>query len=185
MTSRAAGDFLQVNSTSVRNWVERGHLKGFRTPGGHLRVRAADLVSFMHSLQMPIPTELENIAYQRRLLVVDDDARYLKSLGRLLKPYAHLLEVRMENNGIDALLAVGTFRPDLVLLDISMPGIDGIEVCERLAQNAEIENIEVYILSGNLDDEVRRRAKAVGVKACFEKPTPVPEIVAAMGVVHE
>ncbi len=73
LTSHQVGALLQVNPSSVKKWVNEGRIAAFRTPGGHRRIRAADLVEFLDVHKMPIPRPLAN-ASKRRLLVVDDNS---------------------------------------------------------------------------------------------------------------
>lgn len=58
LTTYQCAALLQCNPTSVNNWLEQGHMQGFKTPGGHRRVRAGDLVAFMMQRGMQIPDEL-------------------------------------------------------------------------------------------------------------------------------
>src|SRR5688500_1016142 len=75
LTSKDAAVYLQVDPTSVHNWAAQGQLKAFKTPGAHLRIRAADLVAFMNQLGMATPPELEAAVHRPRILIVDDDKR--------------------------------------------------------------------------------------------------------------
>src|SRR5688572_1146154 len=106
LTSHQVGTLIQVNPTSVNKWIEDGLIPAFRTPGGHRRVRAIDLISFLDAHKMPVPRELSGLA-RRRLLLVDDDTKLLKSIQRSLKKYAERLDVLTVENGIDALVQVG------------------------------------------------------------------------------
>src|SRR6476620_4737422 len=119
LTSYQVGALLQVNPSSVNKWVKDGRIPAFRTPGGHRRIRAGDLVAFLNEHKMPVPASLTQ-ASRRRLLIVDDDQRQLESLQRALKPYADRVELQMVGNGVDALVQVGSFKPHLVVLDVYM-----------------------------------------------------------------
>src|SRR6478609_2660547 len=110
LTSSEVGDLLQVNPSSVKKWVNDGRIAAFRTPGGHRRIRAADLVEFLDVHKMPIPRSLAG-ATKKRLLIVDDNLQHLKALERLLKPHLARLQVSLTSNGIDALVLVGSFKP--------------------------------------------------------------------------
>ena len=142
LTSYQVGSLLQVNPSSVNKWVKDGRIPAFRTPGGHRRIRAADLVAILQEHSMPVPQSLHNAA-KKRLLIVDDDPKQLSALKRLFKAYRERLEVRYASNGIDALVQVGAFQPQMVLLDVYMSELDGIEVCRRLKTNPETESMSV------------------------------------------
>lgn len=179
LTSSEVGDLLQVNPSSVKKWVDDGLLVAFRTPGGHRRIRAVDLVSFLVRHEMPIPADLQDAA-KKRLLIVDDEVDQLKSLSRSLKRYADRVEVRTTSNGIDALVLVGSFHPHAVLLDVYMPGIDGLEVCRRLKKNPATKDIAVYVVSGAFTSSLEQKALAAGAVKCLAKPIDVRELVSLM-----
>ncbi len=176
LTSSEVGALLQVTSGSVKKWVDEGRLVAFRTPGGHRRVRVSDLLQFLDVHQMPVPRVLESTA-RRRLLIVDDDPMQLKALARAFKRHADRVDVLTASNGIDALVHVGSFRPHFVLLDIVMPGIDGLEVCRRLKQNPETNGIGVIVVSGHLTALMSRKALDAGALRCLEKPINLGEVM--------
>jgi excisionase family DNA binding protein len=181
LTSHEVGALLQVDPTSVAKWVDQGRIAAFRTPGGHRRIRAADLVEFLESHQMPVPGELRRVL-RRRLLIVDDKEPQLRALGRLLKPYRDKIDVALVDNGIDALVQVGAFKPHLVVLDVFMPEVDGLDVCRRLKANPETEGIDVIIASAQLTADVRDRALAAGARVCLAKPINLTTVLEALGV---
>jgi excisionase family DNA binding protein len=175
LTSHQVGALLQVNPSSVKKWVDEGRIAAFRTPGGHRRIRVADLLDFMHQRAIPIPPSLA-AASRRRLLVFDGDVVHLRALERRLKPYRARLQVELTENGIDALVMVGSFKPDLFVLDVYMPDIDGIEVCRRLKLKSETKRIGVIVASAHLSKGVKENALAAGALLCVTKPID-PELL--------
>lgn len=181
LTSYQVGALLQVNPSSVNKWVKDGRIPAFRTPGGHRRIRAGDLVAFLNEHKMPIPTSLAQ-ASRRRLLIVDDDQKQLDSLQRLLKPYADRMDVLFVNNGVDALVQVGSFKPHLVVLDVFMPNIDGLEVCRRLKAGGETQGIQVMVATGELTPDVEKKAADAGAKRCLHKPIDLNVVLGELGI---
>jgi excisionase family DNA binding protein len=179
LTSSEVGGLLQVNPSSVKKWVDDGLLLAFRTPGGHRRIRAADLVAFLVRHEMPIPVDLLD-ASKKRLLIVDDEVDQLKALSRSLKRFADKVEVVTTSNGIDALISVGSFHPHAVLLDVYMPGIDGLEVCRRLKKNPVTKDVQVYVVSGSFTSSLEQKALEAGAAKCLSKPLDVRTIVGLM-----
>src|SRR4051812_42249742 len=114
LTSHQVAELLQVSPSTVLSWVNQGLLPAFRTPGGHRRIHAGELVDFLRSHGMPVPSPLQA---RRRVLAIDDEPAFLRSLRRQLARAAPGLEVEVAEGPIDGLLKVGTFRPDVVLLD--------------------------------------------------------------------
>lgn len=181
LTSAEVGALLQVNPSSVKNWVNEGRITAFRTPGGHRRIRAADLVAFLQLHQMPIPKGLTS-AGRRRLLVVDDDAQHLKALSRSFRRHADRVELVNASNGIDALVLVGSFKPHLILLDVLMPELDGLDVCRRLKANPETSAIGVVLVSGHMSAAVEETALLAGVRRCMRKPVDLDVVLTELGV---
>jgi excisionase family DNA binding protein len=181
LTSHEVGDLIQVNPTSVNKWVADGLIPAFRTPGGHRRIRAVDLVTFLDAHKMPIPRDIEGIA-KRRALIVDDDSKLLKAFERSLKKYAQRISVQTTTNGIDALVAVGAFKPHLIVLDVFMPEIDGLEVCRRLKANPETANITVLMTSAQLKADLEKKAKDVGATRYVQKPIDTSLILDLLGL---
>ena len=180
LTSHEVGLLLQVNPSSVNKWVNEGRIPAFRTPGGHRRIRVADLVLFLNEHKMPVPAVLEAAA-KKRVLFVDDNAKHLDAIKRLLKKHASRIEASYETNGIDALLQMGAFKPNVVVLDVFMPGFDGLEVCRRIKQSPEFKGVDVIIASGQLTPEIEKKAAAAGARACLDKPLDIESLLASIG----
>jgi excisionase family DNA binding protein len=172
LTSYQVGAILQVNPSSVNKWVKDGRIPAFRTPGGHRRIRAADLVSFLNNHHMPIPRVLAG-ASKRRLLIVDDDAKQLEAMGRLFKPHADRVDLALVDNGVDALVQFGSIKPHVAVLDIFMPLVDGLEVCRRLKKNPDTTNTRIILATGELTPEIEKKASDAGADMCLCKPLDV------------
>ena len=184
LTSHEVGDLLQVNPSSVKKWVNEGRIAAFRTPGGHRRIRVADLVDFLHRHAMPIPRPLAAVS-KRRLLIVDDDLMHLRALERRLKPYGARVQVEVTQNGIDALLMVGSFKPDLIVLDVYMPELDGIEVCRRLKLRPDTRHIGVIVNSAHLTRSVEENALTAGAVVCVAKPVDLKVLLEHLGLLQQ
>lgn len=181
LTSHQAGSLIQVNPSSINKWVKEGRIPAFRTPGGHRRIRAGDLVAFLTTHNMPVPRTLSP-ASRQRLLIVDDDAKQLASLERVLKPYANRIDVALCNNGIEALVKVGSFRPHMIVLDVYMPHLDGLEVCRKLRANPETESIDVIMATAQLTPELEKKAQEAGARRVTSKPLHVDLLLADLGI---
>ena len=106
---------------------------------------------------------------RRRILVVDDNEAIARSLARLLER-AHGQDVRVAHDGPSALELAWEFRPEVVLLDIGMPGMDGCEVARRLRQHPEFASTFVVALTGWGQESDRRRSQEAGIDRHVVKP---------------
>jgi CheY-like chemotaxis protein len=104
----------------------------------------------------------------RRILVVDDNVDAAESIAMLLGMQGH--EVRSVHSAEDALDVVPNFKPDVVLLDIGLPGMDGYEVARRLRSDQAIERLRLVAVTGYGQQEDRDRARAAGFDEHLVKP---------------
>ncbi len=107
----------------------------------------------------------------RRILVVDDNRDAAESLGMLLRLLG--AEVQIAYNGPEALAALDGFRPDVVLLDIGMPGMDGYEVARQIRERPELHGVMLIALTGWGQEEARRRSRMAGFDYHLIKPADV------------
>jgi CheY-like chemotaxis protein len=104
----------------------------------------------------------------RRVLVVEDNLDAVHSLAVLLKNEGHIVEFAI--NGYVALDIARQFRPDIVLLDIGLPGLDGFEVCSRLKSEPALKHIRVVAVTAYNTEEDRVRSRAAGCDLHVAKP---------------
>jgi DNA-binding response OmpR family regulator len=103
-----------------------------------------------------------------RILIVDDDPVIVRLLQINFRLEGY--EVDTASRGEEALERVRENRPDVVVLDVMMPGIDGWEVCRQLKENPAVRHVPVIFLSARAQDEDRQRGYALGVDEYVTKP---------------
>ena len=162
-----------VNPTTVQNWVKGKKLRAFQTPGGHRRIRREDLIAFLKEFGMPIPKELSQDIPS--VMIVDDEAEIIEMLESLVKSGDHEVNVTRAQNGVEALLMIGESKPDLLILDIMMPGMNGYEVCKKLKSSTNTQNIKIVAISGDHNPAVKERILSSGADLFFAKPLEVVE----------
>src|SRR6476660_8484927 len=124
-TTHEVSRLLHVNPRSVINWIEQSLLPSYRTPGGHRRIRRDDLLAFLRKHQIPTPESL--LEGTLSVLVVDDEHEIVDMVKSFLLRLGGY-DVATASDGISALLEVGRVKPDLLILDILIPDVDGMEV---------------------------------------------------------
>lgn len=113
------------------------------------------------------------------VLVVDDSPVFRRGMGRAVQVHAGLELIGEADGGEAALEAIERLRPDVVLLDLRMPDLDGFAVLERLREAAPPLSCRVLVVSASLDEETERAALAVGAAGCVSKNSPRAAICAA------
>ncbi|RJR38611.1 MAG: response regulator [Desulfobacteraceae bacterium] len=185
MTVFMASKFCRVSPKTIINWIEAGHIKAYKTVGGHRRINRADLEGFMRKQGIPIPKE-EPVEQTKRILVVDDDPIIVESIVQALEEDERDYEVISASDGFEAGLQIEKFKPHLVILDIMMPDIKGYEVCRRIKSGNDTRGTKIIVLSAYLDEEKFNRMKEYGADVCFSKPLPLPrlkaEVAALLGL---
>jgi DNA-binding response OmpR family regulator len=101
-----------------------------------------------------------------KILVVDDDASICRDLKRFLEHCSHEVEVAYE--GAVALAKAGAFKPDLILLDIGLPGMSGIDILKTV--KAKFTAVRVIVVSGNQEEELKSMAFSLGAENYILKP---------------
>ncbi len=170
-----ASKYCNVSSKTIINWIDAGHIKAYRTPGGHRRINRKDLESFMTRQGIPIPETVTD-ENRKRILVVDDDPIIVESIVQSLEEDEHDYEVISAADGFEAGLQVNHFKPHILILDIMMPDIKGYDVCRKIKSSPETKNTKIIVLSAYLDEEKFARMKEYGADACFSKPLPLPQL---------
>jgi excisionase family DNA binding protein len=171
----AIAEMLHVDPGSVANWIDQNLLKAHRTPGGHRRVATEDLVTFLRQHRMPIPAELG--ARPGRVLVVDDEPAVAQLISRAVREAYPHLEVSEAFDGFSAGTMVATLKPQLVILDLRMPGMDGYEVCRFIKSNPETANAHIVAVTAYPSPENEKKILSCGAKTCMSKPLDMEQLL--------
>ncbi len=169
LTLGQAAKFLGVAQSTIRKWSDQGRVPAFYTPGGHRRYRRHDLEAFVdrsgpggRNTGGPL------------VLVVDDDARLREYIQVNLELAGYA--VAQAENGQQALAAIDDQAPDLVLLDLVMPGIDGWQLLQQLQERHGA--IPVIMFSGKVDEGAAVEAAENGARGFLGKPFDPEELLA-------
>jgi len=130
--------FCQVDLKTVHNWVEKGQIVHFRTPGRHLRFRRRDVLSFLQQFGYPTPEVLRD--GRRSLVVLDAEP---KTLGTVRRGLLRRFEVTWVTDWVDALVVVGRYRPDVLLVQVMPEDAWLTSVIRRLSEMEETRQVRV------------------------------------------
>jgi excisionase family DNA binding protein len=173
LTTYEIAAYCHVTPRTVIQWVNDSKLKAYRTPGKHSRIKMEDFLGFLRKYNIPMPLELMNggggVSYKRRILIVDDEQGMVDAIKRFLKRENHY-DLEVAYDGFEAGEKFSDFKPDLIVLDIKMPKLDGHQLCERLRSNPKNKDIKILVISGTIDQEEVVRIKASGANDYLEKP---------------
>ncbi|MCA9491912.1 MAG: response regulator [Myxococcales bacterium] len=177
-TTYQVAKFLGVSLPTVVNWVNSGLLRAHRTPGGHRRIAHNDVIAFARTNDYPIAAELSASGSSRKKVLVVDDERDFSDLVREYLRMKGDLEVEVADSGFQAGFTVARFKPDLILMDLMMPDMDGFEVHRTLREDPETRHIPVVACTAYRDQEVDRRLRDEPFDGFIEKPLQLDALLA-------
>ena len=170
---------LSVKPITVRKWSQSGALRAEVTPGGHRRYRLEDVNAFVASRKR------NGGAAAKRILVVDDDPFFCKFMLELIRERAPSVVLESALNGFGAGQKIRSFLPDILLLDINMPGLSGLDVCRQIKSDKDTLHIEVVAISGMLEREKIKALEDESVLACLAKPVDQYRLFSVLGLLNE
>lgn len=176
LAPREVARLLKVSPVTVRAWASKGWLRAEVTPGGHRRfsLKEVERMAREHGIKLAHTSQPKPL----RVLIVDDDRQFAGYLKELLGESA---ETELAHDGFDAGHKVSVFAPDVVLLDLMMPGMDGFEACRRIKQAPPTHHIRVIAVTGYPSPDNLQRALECGAECCLGKPLDVAALRQAIG----
>jgi len=171
-----------VSRTTVYRWIINGHLKAHALPSGHFRVNPTDLDAFCRTFGIPessngarTPQVRASAANRLNVLIADDHPDVVLLLRKVVERYLPDVNIHEAVNGVDTCIAVGQLRPQILLLDIMMPGMDGFSVLQELLRRPELRQSQVIVVSAYEPfDRVEELARLnPQIAGCVRKPVSV------------
>jgi excisionase family DNA binding protein len=182
-STREAADRLGVSLRTVQLWSEAGLLRAWKTPGGHRRILMASVDELLRRRAGDISRREASGNYQ--VLVVEDEPDFRHLFELHLRSWGLTIDLQSVPSGFDALLAIGASRPDLLITDLRMPGIDGFEMLRALRASGAISDLEVIVVTALTEHTINERGGLpTGVTVLF-KPLRFAELRLRLGQLLE
>ena len=176
-TTGEAAKICKVSQQTIIRCFDNGQLKGFRVPGSKFRrIPREALYKFMKD--NGIPTDALESG-KRKVLLVDDEPDLVATVNQALQEDGRF-EVRIASNGFDAGMMVKEYRPDLIILDVMLPDINGREVCHRVRADQNMEDVRIICISGMVEDDKVQELKLAGADDFLPKPFDVDVLIEKM-----
>jgi excisionase family DNA binding protein len=179
-STKQAASIIGVSHRTIQLWVESGILQAWKTAGGHRRITmqsVGKLVDQRREALAPAAPVLQEAPpdARKKLLVVDDDAMLLRLYELELAGWDLPVDMIKAQNGFEALIKIGETRPELLISDLSMPGMDGFRMIRTLRLDPASADMAIIVVSG-LD---KGTVSAMGLPAdipFFSKPVPFRDL---------
>jgi len=173
-TTGEAAKICKVSQQTIIRCFDSGQLRGFRVPGSRFRrIPREALYRFMK--ENSIPTDALESG-RRRVLIVDDDQAVVDLISEVLAG-DNRFEFKVVNNGFGAGMLANEYHPDLIILDVMLPDINGQVVCELIRKDAAMADIKIICISGMVEEEKIAELKAAGADDFLHKPLDIDELM--------
>lgn len=164
-----------VSPVTVRQWAQKGMIPALTTAGGHRRFLKEDVARFARERGMRLPGN------DRSVLVVDDDVQLNNYLVALLTTSVDDVQVHSAYDGFEAGKMVQQLQPEVVLLDIMMPGMDGVQVCRSIKADDTTAHAVVVGMTGHHSPGIEQRMLEAGAVTLLRKPFAAEELLEHCG----
>ena len=169
-------NYCEVTSAAVLKWIDSGKLPVFTTPGGHYRVLRTDFRDFLTRHGMFIDEGFFGKSQgRRRILIVDDEPAVVAFIEEALRLEGDY-DLATAYDGFEAGHQLAIFKPDLIVLDIMLPGMDGFEICRRLKTDPAMSHVKVLAVTGFATEENIEKILGYGADDFLAKPLKLADL---------
>ena len=177
-TTYDAARICNANIASIKNWIAKGLLKAFRTPGGHYRIKRRDLQLFIQKYNMPNPFQER---YEKKVYILDADPGTLDKLSKALADHT----VTTFDDPLPAALKIGLERPDLLVMALDIGDVRAEDFVDLLSGYPETKNVAIAIFSDEGDQARSMGLRKKGVADVISKDTPAKDLKQALADIIE
>ena len=191
-TTREAAALLGVSVGTVQQWADKGLLKAGKSAGGHRRVLRDSVDSLLRDglpaliATAPVAEQLPVNPRRLRVLVVEDEPALLRLYQVKLSNWPMQPEVRISTDGFEALLRMSECWPDLLIVDLQIPHINGFAMLKILSQTPEMARATIAVVTGMDAEVIKERGGVPPRVEVLPKPIPFDRLLAiATGIVQQ
>ncbi len=163
--------YCEVDVNTVKNWIKHGQLQAFTTPSGHYRIARDAFINFINKQGFIYEAEFfGEDSNGPDVLIIDDDTKHGDRIVYTLNSHYQNLKFEVVSNGFDGYTRLQDSQPKIVLLDLVMNGINGLEFLRIIRSNERMKHIRVVVLSAHTTEKFNKELKELGVVDILEKP---------------
>lgn len=147
LSSAEAARRLGVSLRTVQLWVEQDILPAWKTPGGHRRIPAEAVAELIAQQNAQVNGQTEKSAGPLRILLVEDEGYLRKLYARYLHSLPYPVELEVAEDGFQGLIKLGQAKPDLLITDLMMPGMDGVEMIRTIRRGKYLDDAHIAVVT--------------------------------------
>ncbi len=175
-TTIQTAKLLGVSVRTIQLWVENGTLDAWKTAGGHRRIVAASVDEYMLRHQGKTTYNKK----VKQILVVEDNPTVCKFYEAAINSWELAVQVVTKQNGFEGLMEIGRNIPDLLITDIYMPGMDGLQMIRSLYKSEQLSSDKIIVISGLSQESIDERGGIPTDIDFFTKPIEVEPLKQAI-----
>jgi excisionase family DNA binding protein len=176
LTAKDVARQLMVTTNTIRLWTEKGLLPCETTLGGHRRFLRSEVEKIVKT------HGAIEVKKTPSILIIEDEVDLAQTIADGLQEAVPGMAVLIANDGFSGGLKASLHKPDLVLLDLMMPGLNGIEVCRLLKQEPLTRHARVIAYTGHATDTQMQAVIAEGAEVCLVKPLRIAQLLHVIGI---
>lgn len=177
---KEASQILGVSPKTIQLWVEKGSLRAWKTAGGHRRIIRESVNALIKARNPQAASNagsgLLNLEQGMRVLIVEDEEALRRLYEFNVRQWANSIQVELAKDGFEALLRIGKTKPDVLITDLSMPGMDGFKMLRRLSELGELGSMLVIVITSYDSEAIQNLGSLPEGVHVFEKPAPFKSI---------
>ncbi|MBF0109066.1 MAG: response regulator [Magnetococcales bacterium] len=174
VTVGEASLLLGVSRRTIHNWLERNTLKFWRTPGGHVRIARASVNDLLEDRQRQL--DRQDQSTHCCVLVVDDDPTIVDYYVSSVEHWGLPVQLETAENGFQGLIQLARKRPDLILTDLRMQGMDGFELIRHLQSRDDFQALRMVVVTELSQETIQERGGLPEGILKLDKPPPMDRI---------
>ena len=168
LSVQQVADYLEVSKQAVNKWINDGNFKAYRLPSGRIKILRSDFLNYLKKNNLYVDDNFFDKSISK-IVIIDDDTKIQNLFKQYFKNYEEACQVEYADDGIAGLLKIGTIKPEIVLIDIEMEGMNGIEVSKKILDDPSLSDTKIIIISGYISKYQDELSKLPSIMT-IEKP---------------
>lgn len=176
-TTQQVAKLLGVTARTVQLWAENGLVQAWKTPGGHRRIRGEDVARLLAEVDRPDNgISGSGLGERYKLLVAEDEADLVKLYRMRVENWGFPVELVTACDGYEALIRIGTERPDMVIADLNMPRLDGFHMLKVIQEIKELRATKLVVVTALSRLDIEAKGGLPDGVHVFSKPIPFADL---------
>jgi len=173
-TTGDIAEFFGVSRIAAYKWVKKGKIEAFRIPGGRYKIERKSLLEFAKKSGLKANILEKDKEY--KILIVDDEELITQSIKTFLESKYPTFYINIASDGFEAGRLITKTVPDIIILDLFLPGVNGFQLCRKIKSDENTKHIKIIAITGYPTEENVAKIKECGADAVLGKPFEMDEL---------